>query len=71
MTEPIEHMTHIDYTHIEVHVAGQLELVPIIPGEDTHTRVASVMFGVPIDQVTPDQRREAKAYNFGKIYGTP
>jgi len=34
-----------------------------------HALTASVMFNVPLDQVTPDVRRQAKASNFGVIYG--
>ena len=38
-------------------------------GKDIHALTASQVFGVPIEQVTPVQRREAKAVNFGIIYG--
>ncbi len=37
--------------------------------EDIHARVASQIFGVPLEQVTPEMRRRAKAVNFGVIYG--
>jgi DNA polymerase-1 len=37
--------------------------------EDIHARTASEIFGVPVDQVTPSMRREAKVINFGIIYG--
>ena len=37
--------------------------------EDIHARTASEIFGVPLDQVTPPMRREAKVINFGIIYG--
>ena len=37
--------------------------------EDIHARVASQVNGVPLDQVTPEMRRAAKAVNFGVIYG--
>jgi DNA polymerase-1 len=37
--------------------------------QDIHTRVASQVFGVPLDEVTSAQRRNAKAVNFGIIYG--
>jgi DNA polymerase-1 len=38
-------------------------------GQDIHALTASQVFGVPFDEVTPLQRRNAKAVNFGMIYG--
>jgi DNA polymerase-1 len=38
-------------------------------GEDIHSRTAALVFGVPLEAVTPDQRRIAKSANFGIIYG--
>jgi len=38
-------------------------------GIDIHALTASEMFGVPLDEMTPDVRRQAKAINFGVIYG--
>jgi DNA polymerase-1 len=38
-------------------------------GDDIHASVASLVFGVPQDKVTPDMRRNAKVINFGIIYG--
>ena len=38
-------------------------------GEDVHSKTASEVFNVGIDDVTPDLRRNAKAINFGLIYG--
>lgn len=37
--------------------------------DDIHTRTASEVFGVPLAEVTPEQRRSAKAINFQAIYG--
>jgi len=37
--------------------------------EDVHARVASQVYGVPLEQVTPEMRRQAKTVNFGVIYG--
>ena len=37
--------------------------------QDIHARTASEVFGVPIDQVSSIQRRDAKAVNFGIVYG--
>ena len=38
-------------------------------GQDIHTRTAAEIHGVPMDQVTPEMRRSAKAVNFGIVYG--
>ncbi|MBF1683980.1 MAG: DNA polymerase I, partial [Selenomonas sp.] len=38
-------------------------------GQDIHARTAAEVFGVPLDAVTPEQRRRAKAVNFGIVYG--
>ena len=38
-------------------------------GEDIHMKTASEVFDVSLDNVTPDLRRNAKAINFGLIYG--
>ncbi|MDP0920031.1 DNA polymerase, partial [Klebsiella pneumoniae] len=38
-------------------------------GEDIHRATAAEVFGVARERVTPDQRRSAKAINFGLIYG--
>lgn len=37
--------------------------------QDIHAATASRVFGVPLDKVTPNQRRHAKAINFGIVYG--
>ncbi len=64
----------LDYSQIELrilaHVAGIAELKQAFAeGVDIHALTASEMFGVPLDQMTPDVRRQAKAINFGVIYG--
>ena len=38
-------------------------------GEDIHSRTAALVFGLPLDQITPNMRRQAKTVNFGVIYG--
>ena len=40
-----------------------------VHGQDIHATTAAAIFNVPLDQVTKDQRRHAKAINFGLIYG--
>ena len=63
-----------DYSQFELRLAAVLAKdQPLIDdfnsGVDIHTKTASEAFNVPIDQVTKDQRRAAKAINFGIIYG--
>lgn len=63
-----------DYSQIELrilaHVSQDETLIKaFLNDEDIHARTASEIFGVPMDQVTPPMRREAKVINFGIIYG--
>ena len=67
-------LVSLDYSQIELrilaHVAGIDALRQAFrDGHDIHAMTASEMFGVPLDQMTPDIRRQAKAINFGVIYG--
>ncbi|HHS97943.1 MAG TPA: DNA polymerase I [Chloroflexi bacterium] len=63
-----------DYSQIELrilaHISGDPGLVEAFRrGEDIHATTAAALFDVPIDRVTPNQRRFAKQVNFGLIYG--
>lgn len=63
-----------DYSQIELrllaHFSGDRVLLEAFRnGEDIHTRTAAEVFGVPPLMVTPDLRRNAKAVNFGIVYG--
>ena len=63
-----------DYSQMELrvlaHVSGSKELQQaFINGEDIHTRVAADIYGIPIDTVTKEQRKTAKAVIFGIVYG--
>ena len=63
-----------DYSQIELRVLAHLSqdadlLDAFRRGEDIHSSTASLMFEVPINQVTADMRRIAKILNFGVIYG--
>jgi len=63
-----------DYSQIELrllaHIAKDQVLIEAFKqGQDIHTRTASEVFGVPMDKVTKELRRHAKAVNFGIVYG--
>jgi len=64
----------IDYSQIELrimaHLSDDMGLVTAFSeGRDIHSATAAEIFAVELDQVTTDQRRSAKAINFGLIYG--
>ncbi|MBQ6006528.1 MAG: DNA polymerase I [Selenomonadaceae bacterium] len=63
-----------DYSQIELrllaHMSGDENLIDaFVKGQDIHARTAAEVFGVAIDEVTPELRRKAKAVNFGIVYG--
>jgi DNA polymerase-1 len=63
-----------DYSQIELRILAhfsqdQTLMQSFFQGEDIHTRTASEVFGIPMDKVTLQQRREAKTANFAVIYG--
>ncbi|MCD6450995.1 MAG: DNA polymerase I [Acidobacteria bacterium] len=63
-----------DYSQIELRIVAHLSEDPLLieafrAGEDIHRKTASVIFGVPMNEVTKEMRSRAKAINFGIIYG--
>lgn len=63
-----------DYSQIELRLVAEMAGIEalrsaFLKGEDIHARTASEVMGIPLDQITPDLRRKAKAINFGIIYG--
>lgn len=63
-----------DYSQIELRVLAHMSKDPVLldsfkNDEDIHRRTASEVFGVPMEEVTKEMRRNAKAVNFGIIYG--
>ena len=64
----------VDYSQIELrllaHLSADEHLVAAFnEGEDFHAETAARVFGVPVDEVTPQLRSRAKAVNFGIVYG--
>ncbi len=63
-----------DYSQIELRIIAEMSkeknmLDAFINGIDIHTATAAKVYGISIDEVSGDQRRNAKAVNFGIIYG--
>lgn len=64
----------VDYSQVELRLMAHLSEDPAMieafeQGEDIHAATAARLFGVPISEVTREQRRRAKTANFGIIYG--
>lgn len=64
----------LDYSQIELRILAHVADIPALKqafkdGIDIHAMTASEMFGVPVEGMDPSVRRQAKAINFGVIYG--
>lgn len=64
----------VDYSQIELrmlaHLSGDQALIDSYKNEiDIHARTAAAIYGVPLENVTSDMRRDAKVVNFGVLYG--
>ncbi|HEY64786.1 MAG TPA: DNA polymerase I [Caldilineae bacterium] len=63
-----------DYSQVELRILAHVSQDPTMleafrRGEDIHASTAAKVYGIPIEAVTPEQRRVAKAVNFGLMYG--
>jgi DNA polymerase I len=73
-SEPGWKLVSADYSQIELRILAHYCQDPVLVeafrrGDDIHRLVAAQVFEIPLQQVTSDQRRIAKAVNFGVIYG--
>lgn len=68
------HLLAVDYSQVELrivaHMANDHEMIKTFQaGKDIHAATAAAIYGIPISNVSREQRRHAKAINFGLIYG--
>jgi DNA polymerase-1 len=74
VAEPGKILVSADYSQIELRILAHLSKDPVLmkafaEGIDVHTQTAAEVFGVPLAEVTAEQRRVAKAVNYGLAYG--
>ncbi len=74
VADPGKVLVSLDYSQIELRILAHIAGIDALKeafrdGQDIHAATASEMFNVPLEDMTPDVRRQAKAINFGVIYG--
>ena len=74
IADPGNVLVAVDYSQIELRIVAFMAddkamLEAFHAGQDIHATTAAAIYGIPLEQVTKDQRRHAKAINFGLVYG--
>ncbi len=74
IASPDHVLLSVDYSQIELRIVAHMAkdetmLAAFRAGQDIHATTAAAVFNTPLEQVTKEQRRNAKAINFGLIYG--
>ncbi|HKZ44807.1 MAG TPA: DNA polymerase I [Anaerolineales bacterium] len=74
VADPGNLLLAVDYSQIELRIVAfmaqdEAMMEAFRNGQDIHAATASAVFGVPLNEVSSDQRRHAKAINFGLVYG--
>jgi DNA polymerase-1 len=74
VADPGKSLVALDYSQIELRILAHIADIESLKeafsdGVDIHALTASQMFDVPLNEMTPEVRRKAKAINFGVIYG--
>lgn len=74
IASPGSSLLSVDYSQIELRIVAHMSgdeamLKAFRDGQDIHSTTAAAIYDIPLSEVTKDQRRHAKAINFGLIYG--
>ncbi len=74
IADPGDTLLSVDYSQVELRIAAHMSddqamLAAFRAGQDIHTATAAAILGKTLDQVTKTERRNAKAINFGLLYG--
>lgn len=74
IADPGNLLLSVDYSQIELRIVAHMSqdqamLAAFRAGQDIHAATAAAIYRIPIEEVTKEQRRHAKAINFGLIYG--
>lgn len=74
ISEPGFGLLAVDYSQVELRIVAHMSqdeamLSAFRAGQDIHSTTAAAIYEIPLDQVSKEQRRHAKAINFGLIYG--
>jgi len=74
VADEVCYLLSVDYSQIELRIVADMSgdeamLSAFRAGEDIHAATAAAILGIPLEEVNKDQRRHAKAVNFGLVYG--